>query len=152
MSAAPGHEIDAFLARFSPGVEAELRAARKALRDLAPRGYELVYDNYNALVFAISATPRASGAVVSVAGYPRWVTLFFAEGASLEDPAGLLEGDGARIRGVRLAPFEKLASAPVRALLREAIAPHRDAFAAAPPLATVVKSVAARQRPRRPVG
>jgi len=38
----------------------------------------------------------------------------------------------------------------VAALIAQAIAPHRDALAAAPPLATVVKMEVDKQRPRRP--
>ena len=69
--------IDGFLVKYSPEIESLLRESKKNLRALFPGGYELVYDNYNALVFGISATGKTSDAFVSVAGYPRWVTLFF---------------------------------------------------------------------------
>ena len=38
----------------------------------------------------------------------------------------------------------------VAALIAQAIAPHRDALAAAPPLSTVIKAEVEKQRPRRP--
>ena len=149
-SSAAEHEIASFLAKYSPEVAAQLKAARARLRKLFPRGCELVYDNYNALVFAFAPGERASQAAVSVAGYPRWVTLFFLDGVKLKDPHKLLQGSGSQVRGVRLASADELDKPAVRALIEQAIAPHHAAFAAAAPLRTLIKSVSAKQRARRP--
>jgi hypothetical protein len=145
-------QIAAFVSKYTPQLAAALEASRIRLRAAFPRGFELVYDNYNALVFGFSPTERASGAIVSIAGYPRWVTLFFLGGARLSDPHALLEGDGKQVRGITLKAPGDLDSPAVKALLRQALMPHAAAFAAAPPLTTVVKSVSAKQRPRRPAG
>ena len=150
MSVSTSPEIRAFLAKYELEIVAQVQAARKHLAKLFPRGFELVYDNYNALVFGISSSERASDAIVSVAAYPRWVTLFFLKGAALSDPAGLLEGAGKTVRGIRLVPFDVLASKAVTALIEQAVRPYRAAFARAPRLSTVVKSVSRKQRPRRP--
>ena len=143
-------EVRTFLAKYEPVIVAQVQAARKHLATLFPRGYELVYDNYNALVFGISTTERASDAIVSVAAYPRWVTLFFLKGAALSDPAGLLEGEGSTVRSIRLSPPEVLESKAVTALITQARCPYDAAFAQAPRLSTVIKSVSSKQRPRRP--
>src|ERR1700750_124309 len=66
-------QVAAFLAKYAPSIVDEMQAARQHLALLFPRGFELVYDNYNTLAFGYSPTDRASGAVVSVAAYPRWV-------------------------------------------------------------------------------
>jgi hypothetical protein len=87
---------------------------------------------------------------VSIAAYPRWVTLFFLYGKGLHDPDGLLEGDGARVRSIRLGSPEDIDRPAVHGLLDLALAPHEADFAAALPLTTVVKAIAARQRERRP--
>jgi hypothetical protein len=142
--------FDPFLAKYDEGIAAQTRAVRAHLRKLFPRGYELVYDNYNALVSGFSPTDRASDVLVSVAAYPRWVTLFFLNGAKLPDPHRVLQGSGSRVRSVRLAPAAVLHSLPVQTLLRLVVADAAPAFALAPPLSTVVKSVSARQRPRKP--
>jgi hypothetical protein len=142
--------LDAFLARYDEGIAAQVRAVREHLVELFPRGYELVYDNYNALVFGFSPTGRTSDALVSVAAYPRWVTLFFLSGADLPDPQRVLQGSGSRVRSVRLAPPSVLHSAPVQELLRVVVAGARPAFTLAPPLTTVMKSVSTKQRPRKP--
>ena len=143
-------EIESFLAKYTPSLRADFEAARATMRSSFPRGWELVYDNYNALVFGYAFADRASASIVSIAGYPKWLTLFFLEGRQLDDPDRRLVGSGATVRSVRLAGPQTLDEPAVRALLAQAVGRHETAFAAAPALATVVKSVADRQRPRRP--
>jgi hypothetical protein len=145
-------QIDGFLAKYTPEIARQLREARKHLQGYLPRGYELVFENYNALVFGYSPNEKSTGAIISVAGYPKWTTLFFLHGTQLDDPDGVLEGAGKTVRSVRLQPFERLASPAVHTLLLQAIALAEGAFDAAPPLSTVVKTVVAKQRPRRPAG
>lgn len=145
-------QIDAFLAKYTPAIEAQLRDARGRLRARFPRGFELVFDNYNALVFGIAPTERTRDAFISVAGYPKWVTLFFLFGTDLRDPEGLLEGAGKQVRSVRLKTSADIDAPAVRALIDQSIVPHAAALHAAPPLSTIVKPAAAKQRPRRPAG
>ncbi len=127
-----------------------MRRTRNRLRALLPRGFELVFNTYNALVFAYSPTPKSSQCLLSVAGYPKWITLFFAGGVSLPDPTGRLQGSGKSIRSMRLASAQVLDEPDVRALLGAALGRVQQEFAAAPPLTTVLKGVAAQRRPRRP--
>ena len=137
------------IAAFDPAVAAELRAARRKLRARFPRGYELVYDNYNALVCAISPSERTTDCLLSIVAYPRWVTLFFANGKALADPKKILQGTGNRVRSIRLTQAVDLDRADVRALITAAARPYAAAFRAAPALTTVLKSVAKTRRPRR---
>jgi len=150
MADATDARIEAFIAKYTPEIAAQLRDARRRLRARFPRGVEMVFDNYNALVFGIGPSDRTRESFISIAGYPKWVTLFFLDGAGLADPAGLLEGDGRQVRGIRLKTPADLDSPAVDALIAQAVAPHAAALAAAAPLSTVIKAEAGRQRPRRP--
>ncbi len=47
-------QLAGFLEKYDPEIESQLREARTRLRAMFPRGFELVFDNHNALVFAIS--------------------------------------------------------------------------------------------------
>jgi len=143
-------QIKTFLAKYSPDVKKQLQLARAQLRALFPRGHELVYDNYNALVFGFSATERSSDAFLSVAGYPRWVNLFFLNGVGLKDPKRLLQGAGVQVRSIRLSSAAQLLEPDIQALISQAIKPYRKALDKAPALQTVIKSVSATQRARRP--
>lgn len=143
-------QIAAFLGKYTPEIEAQLREARRRLRAMFPRGFELVFDNYNALVFGISPDERSSGAFISIAGYPKWVTLFFLYGKDLHDPHALLEGQGKQIRSIRLKAAADIDTPEVQALIAQAVLPHEPALLAAPALTTVIKTVLDKQRPRRP--
>jgi hypothetical protein len=144
-------QIEGFIAKYSPEIAADLRVARENLRTLFPRGFELVFDNYNALVFGISPTERSTDAFISVAGYPRWVTLFFLRGAELDDPKGLLEGSGKQVRSIRIKTPADICKPSVMALIAQAAHPYEAAFKAAQMRTTIIKTVVAKQRARRPV-
>jgi hypothetical protein len=150
MADATERRIDGFIDKYTPAIAEQLRDARQRLRAHFPRGVEMVFDNYNALVFGIGPTDRTRESFISIAGYPKWVTLFFLNGADLDDPQGLLEGDGKQVRGIRLKTPADLDAPAVAALIAQAVAPHREALAAGAPLSTVIKMEVARQRPRRP--
>jgi hypothetical protein len=97
-------QVSKFIAKYSPSVATQFRSARSKVRALFPRGYELVYDNYNALGCGFSTSPKGSGVLVSIVAYQKWVTLFFFYGTRLSDPDKLLQGSGSRIRSIRLVP------------------------------------------------
>ncbi len=142
--------IAGFCDKYSPAIAAQMREARARLHALFPRGYELVYDNHNALVLGIGPTPRSADAVISVAGYPRWVTLFFLHAGTLQAPPGLLEPAGPGRLGLRLRSAADLSRPDVQDLLRQATEMQAAAFRSAPPLTTLIKAQAAEQQSRRP--
>jgi hypothetical protein len=143
-------QIAGFVGKYTPEIAKEIVAARTRMRAHFPRGYELIFDNYNALVFGFSPSEKASESFISIAAYPRWITLFFLNGATLKDPDKRLQGSGSRVRGVKLRSAQDLDEPAIKALIARAVAPMTQAMNEAPPLATVIKLVSARQRPRRP--
>lgn len=143
-------QIATFLEEYTPEIETQLREARRRLRARFARGFELVFSNYNALVFGISPTQKTSDAFISVVGYPRWVTLFFLNGAALRDPARLLEGEGKQVRSIRLKSAADIGTVQVQALMAQAVVPRAAALREAPPLVTIIKTVVTKRRPRRP--
>jgi hypothetical protein len=128
------------------------RAAIAKLRDRLPGALELVWDNYNALAIAIAYGPteRASDVVFSIALYPRWVSLFFAKGAKLDDPEGLLKGSGNAMRHVVLTGADVLDRPALRKLMKAALALASPQLDKKRQRRTVIKSIAPKQRPRRP--
>jgi hypothetical protein len=145
----PERRLAAFLARYDPKVAARARMARRKLRGLLPGAVELVYDNYNALVIGFGPSEKTSEAAFSIALYPRWVTLFFLQGVALKDPERVLVGAGKQVRRIVIEGPETLDQPAVRALIAQAWK-----RAGAPPAAirrcVVIKSISAKQRPRRP--
>lgn len=142
-------QLDMFFARYSPQVEEDARDALMFLSARLPTATRLVYDNYNALVIAFGTSEKVSDIILSVALYPRYVTLFFARGVDLPDPHGILEGSGSTIRGVRLQPIDRLKSPEIGALIDAAVAMAAP-LPASGEGSLVIKSISAKQRPRRP--
>ena len=144
-------QIASFLAKYDPKVAADARASRSKLRKMVPGGIEFVYDNYNALVFGFGPSDRPSEAVLSLAIMPRWVTLCFLKGAKLRDPKKLLGGSGNIVRNIHLSSPRHLDDPDVRRLIDQSIAGARPQFSGkAGKQQTVIKSISAKQRPRRP--
>jgi hypothetical protein len=145
----PAKQLAGFVAKYDPAVAKLARATRAALRKRLPTAIELVYDNYQFLAIGFSATERASDCLVSLAISPKGVALSFYYGASLPDPEGILLGSGNQNRYVRLDGAATLAVPAVEALLRAAMAQAKTPLPATGRSYTVIKSVSAKQRPRR---
>jgi hypothetical protein len=143
-------EIRRLLAEHTPEIARLMTAARRKLRARVARGFELLYDNYNGVGIGYGATHKYSAPVVSLVAFPRWVTLFFLYGGTLDDPHGLLEGTGRRVRSIRLASADVLDDPRVGALLEQALRRDEAAFAMAPRLSTYVQLIARARRPRAP--
>jgi len=95
-----------------------------ALRDIvleeAPEAVEKVLRVY-ALVFWYSLTGRMSDAFVQVVIYPKGVNLMFNRGAELEDPDGVLVGEGKIIRHIKIRRPEDLKNRHLRKFIRSAL-------------------------------
>jgi hypothetical protein len=145
-------QLDGFLAKFTPEVDSLAHALVARMRARLPGAAIIVYDNYNALAIGFGPTEKPSHAVLSLAVFPRWVTLCFLQGAGLPDPSGILRGDGSRVRHVRLHDSEALDDPPIEALIAEAVSRSEPPFDPAAGQRLVIKSISAKQRPRRPPG
>ena len=141
-------EIAGFIAKFDPTVARRIRAARAALRNRLPAAVEMIYDNYNFLVFGFGPSERASEAILSLAAASNGVALCFIQGAKLPDPTKILLGAGRQTRSVRLPSAATLEEPAIEALIGAAIA-HSSVPMPKTRGYTVIKSVSAKQRPRR---
>lgn len=145
-------QLDGFIAKFSPDVAAHGRAAIARMRKMLPAAQALVYDNYNALAVGFGPNERTSQIVFSIAMFPRWVSLFFAKGVGLPDPHKRLRGSGNVVRHVVLTDIAVLDDPQIRELMQQALARSGASLQAGKRGAIVIKSISARQRPRRPAG
>lgn len=143
-------QIESFIDKYSDGIAAEIRAARAEMRRRLPGAVELVYDNYNALAIGYGGSESLEDVVFSIACFPRWVRLFFFRGAELDDPEGLLEGEGSQVRSIKLDSLARLDEPGVRALMDQALARAPRPIDAGKVSYSVVKSISPNQRRRRP--
>ncbi len=145
----PTDRLAQFIAQYDPVVASTGTRAIAALRKRLPGAQVLVYDNCNALAVGFGPTERASEAVLSIAFFPRWVSLFFLRGASLPDPEKRLKGSGRQVRHLVLNDSRDLAEPYVTSLIKQAVAQASPAFPKRGGQ-LLIKSVSAKRRPRRP--
>jgi hypothetical protein len=148
-NATSAKQLDGFLDKYEPSVAKLARACRAALRKRWPTALELVYDNYQFLAIGFCASERASDCLVSLAVSPKGVALSFYYGATLPDPRKILLGSGNQNRFLRLESAAMLAQHEVAVLLRAAEAQAKTPLPASGRGALIIKSVSAKQRPRR---
>ena len=142
--------IRAFMAKYLPGVARDARTVRRWLQQRLPGAYEFVYDNYNWLVIGFGPTPRPSEAVFSMVLAPRWVTLCFLEGATLNDPHKLLRGGGKVVRNIRLEDVKALQRPEVQALIDQAVDQAAEKFDPNQERTVQIRAALTKHRPRRP--
>jgi hypothetical protein len=152
MSATPKAQLDGFLAKFTPEIEKRARAALKIMRARYPTANQMVYDNYNFMVVGFAPSARPSEAIFSLALYARGVGLCFLQnGPKIPDPEKLLQGNGNQVRHVKLQSAEDLERPAVKALMSEAVSLAKVPFPKTGRGTLVIRSISAKQRPRRPV-
>ncbi len=143
----PQQQLDAFMAKYTPALAKSARAMLRKMRKRLPGAVELVYDNWNGLVIGFGPTERPSEAILSLLLLPEHVTLCFLHGATLRDPHRLLQGSGKLVRHVRLTSADHLDEPEVEDLIAGAVGQSEKPMAG--PRRLIIKSVSAKQRPRR---
>ena len=145
----PAKQLAGFVAKLEPSVAMLVRAARSRLRKEFPTAIEQVYDNYNFFVIGFCTTERTSDCMFSLAASAKGVALSFYYGATLPDPQRVLLGSGKQNRFVRLASAATLARPEVEDLLHAAASQAKTPLPATGGGYLMIKSVSAKQRPRR---
>ncbi len=138
-----------FLARFTPEIGGLATAAIATMRSRLPGATVMIYDNYNALAVGFGPNDRASQAIFSIAVFPRNVALCLIRGVGLPDPHNILKGGGNQVRNIALDTPERLDDPRVVEIIDAALR------ASPTPIPSdggrlMVKSISAKQRPRRP--
>lgn len=142
--------LNGFMKKYTPEIAARAQRILIAMRKRLPGAIEMVYDNYNWLVIGFGPTERPSEAIFSIVLAPEWVTLCFLQGAGLPDPTGRLRGSGNVVRNTRLADVADLADPAVRDLMDAALARAKVKMDSRQRRKLIIKSISAKQRPRRP--
>ena len=107
--------IDAWLAERSPELAAIARRWFTRMRDCGDDVRELMHDG-----LATACVDDAPFAYVGV--FKAHVNVGFFLGSELEDPAGLLEGSGRKMRHVKLRPGQEIDSGALERLIEAAYA------------------------------
>ena len=145
----PEEQLAGFLAKYEPEIARQALEAIDKLRARLPGAVQMVYDNYNGLVVGFGPTEKASEAIFSIVVFPRYFSLCFLQGTKVPDPKDLLQGNGNVARHIRLDPPETLDRPDVHEVMAAALASAVKPIDPKKPGKLVIKSISAKQRPRR---
>jgi hypothetical protein len=113
-------DIDRLLSEHTPEIQAIERALRATIEATEP-GLIVQVDFGNKLI-AFGRSMKMSGLLFAIIAHGSWVNLQLADGATLADPDGLIEGTGKRIRHVKIRSVDVASSASTVAIMRAQLA------------------------------
>lgn len=96
----------------------QLRAL--VLEEMAPC-HENIYDAYSAVAIGYGTSDRLRDGIFHIAVYSQHVNLGFNDGATLDDPRGILQGKGNQIRHITIKTTDELERPEIRAYVRRAL-------------------------------
>jgi hypothetical protein len=107
---------------MKPADQKLFRAVRTAVRKRLPTVTEMVYDYPGNLVASYTPTDQGKEGILSLAGRPGDLRLYFGQGKKLRDPKKLLKGSATQVRYIPVESARQLAHPDVEALIAAAIA------------------------------
>ena len=116
----PSEELIRLLSAYELSVGELAIALRAMILEEAPAAVEKSFQVY-ALVFWYSLTGKMTDAFCHVVVYPKGVNLMFNRGAELEDPGGVLVGEGKIIRHIKVRQPADLKNPYLRRFIRAAL-------------------------------
>ena len=111
--------VDTFLKGYPPPVREIAVKVREVILSLLPDATEKVFPGWKVIQYGAGAGREDVFAVISL--QKERVNLGLANGATLPDPEGLLEGTGVGIRHVKLTSPEAAGAPAVRTLVQGAL-------------------------------
>jgi hypothetical protein len=100
---------------------------REIIFDVDPDTVEVVRLGDRAATYGVGPKKMSEG-YAYIIPHKNWVNLGFYMGATLPDPAGLLEGTGKKLRHVKVRSLEEAGRPEIRSLIEQALAERRQAL------------------------
>jgi len=105
--------VDTYVAALSPDQQAVVKELRKIIKAAAPKAEEAV--KWAQPVYS------SNGPMIYVRAHKAHVNFGFWRGAELSDPKGLLEGEGDRMRHVKIKSLKDVNKAQYTAWVKQAV-------------------------------
>jgi hypothetical protein len=152
MSQKDSKDLLKFLKPFPDDVKERALWLRDFVWKLYPNANELIYDNYNAVAFGWSPSDRMGDLFCSIAvgRSSHNVHFGFYWGSKIEDPKGILIGEGNQYRYILVHKKSEFPKAYIKKLIKEAYAYSINKMNITRPVsqgATVTKSISRSKRP-----
>lgn len=116
----PPRALIKFLKPYDPKIrDLALQLRKLLLEEMAPC-YENIYDAYSAVAIGYGTSDRLRDGIFHIAVYRKHVNLGFNDGATLDDPKGILQGAGNQIRHLTIKTGEDIKRPEIRAYVKRA--------------------------------
>ncbi|HSG16728.1 MAG TPA: DUF1801 domain-containing protein [Anaerolineae bacterium] len=119
--------FDELMDIVEPGMRPIAWLLREMVVDVDPGTVEVVRLGDRAATYGVGPKKMSEG-YAYILPYKNWVNLGFYMGATLPDPAGLMEGTGKKLRHVKVRSVEDAGRPEIRVLLEEALAERNQAL------------------------
>ncbi len=110
-------DFEQLLATNQPEAQVLARELRRLILRLLPKAREKIYRGWGVADYTFGGPGRG---FITIGPQKRYVNLYFMDGVDLDDPAGLLQGTGKRLRHVKIRKPEDLKKRSLHALVRQA--------------------------------
>ncbi len=119
-------EVREFLDNYPTPVQDLALAVRAVVLDLVPEARERIYTGWRIIAFSFDGSMQSQFCAVQPNKGAGRVNLHFPAGVELADPGHLLEGDGKRMRHIKITSLaDELFVERIQALVTEAAALER---------------------------
>lgn len=145
----PEAQLRSCIDNLDPNNQKLFRSVRAAVRKRFPTANELAYDYSHALVIGYSPADRGIDSIVAIRADATGVSLYFSQGPRLSDPKRLLRGSGKQTRYIQVEAASQLADPDVAALIAATVDQARIPLPSNGKGSLIIKSAAAKKRPRR---
>ncbi|MFO0965927.1 MAG: hypothetical protein U0793_10135 [Gemmataceae bacterium] len=145
----PEAQLRSYIDRLDPKNQKLIRSVRAALRKRFPTANELAYDYKSFVVIGYSPTDNGIDSIVAIRAGAAGASLYFNQGPKLPDPKRILRGSGKQTRFIQVDTASQLADPDVEALITATIAQSRIPLPSEGKGSLIIKSAAAKNRPRR---
>lgn len=109
-------DFDLLLNNYDDHIRELAVAARELITKLTPKAEEKVYFGWRVVRFSLDGT--MAGQFIAIGPHKKHVNLYFMNGTELDDPKGLMDGDGKKMRHVSISEAKQLKSAALKALIK----------------------------------
>lgn len=127
MSKAKLGSFDDLMELTVPAMQPVARRLRELIIDVHPDFVEVVRLGDRAATFGVGPKKMSEG-YAYILPYDDWVNLGFYQGATLPDPAGLLEGTGAKMRHSKVRSVAAANQPELRTMIEEALSERQQAL------------------------
>ncbi len=100
---------------------------RQVILEVDPDAVEVVRLGDRAATYGIGPKKMSEG-YSYILPHKNWVNLGFYKGADLDDPAGLMEGTGKKLRHVKIRSVDDARKVEIRELIAQALAERKEAL------------------------